>query len=189
MMRKIYIPIAATTVACLALGTLWLRDAKLYATAFPTSSTSTQAGASTTPPREAPEGWAEYRSGAYHFSLLVPTTLKVTEYPEQDGGMTVTFEDIEPKTVAGFQIFIAPFDGSQITDARFKEDDPSGMRTGLKNIAVDGAAGVSFYSTDSILGATAEVWFVRGGYLYEVTTLRELAPGLATILATWQFTN
>ena len=190
MKKKIYITIAVAAVLCLAVVALsLLREAKPHENASPTSTTSTQASASTTLPREAPEGWTEYRSDEYHFSLLYPTTLKETEHPEEGGGMTVTFEDIEPKTVSGFQIFIVPFSSTQITVERLKEGDPSGVRTGLKNITVDGATGASFYSTDSILGATAEVWFTRGGYLYEVTTFRELAPSLANILATWQFTN
>ena len=187
MKKNIYITIAVAAVLCLAVVALsLLREAKPHGNASPTS---TQASASTTLPRDAPEGWTEYRSDEYHFSLLYPTTLKETEHPEKGGGMTVTFEDIEPKTVSGFQIFILPFSSTQITDARFKEDVPSGVRIGLKNITVDGATGVSFYSTDRVLGATAEMWFTRGGYLYEATTFKELAPSLANILATWQFTN
>ena len=156
-----------------------------------TSATSTnpvQTGIGKVSGRPAPSGFVEYYNPQYHFSLLYPTTLKVSEHPEDGGAITVTFEDIEPKTVMGFQIFIVPFDGSQITDARFKEDNPSGVRQSLTNIQVDGAVGAAFYSTDNILGATREVWFLQGGYLYEVTTFKELDTWLDSIIQTWKFT-
>jgi len=38
-----------------------------------------------------------------------------------------------------------------------------------------------------VLGDTAEIWFVSGGYLYEVTTLKPLAGWLSQIMGTWQF--
>ena len=36
-------------------------------------------------------------------------------------------------------------------------------------------------------GDTREVWFIHGGYLYEVTTYKELDIWLAGIMRTWKF--
>ena len=73
-----------------------------------------------------------------------------------------------------------------IDDARFKQDEPSGVRNDLQDVSIDGAIGASFYSTTATLGDTAEIWFIHGGYLYEVTTLKPLASWLSTILSTWR---
>jgi hypothetical protein len=132
-----------------------------------------------------PEGLREYQSTMYHFSLLYPQELSVAETAEGGGASTVTFQNVQE--VKGFQIFIVPYAEAQISDARFKEDEPSGVREQLTNIVLDGATGAAFYSTDAALGETREVWFVRGGYLYEVTTLRPLDSWLSQIMQTWQF--
>ncbi len=137
--------------------------------------------------REVPAGYAEYYNPQYHLSLIYPAALKMTEHPEEGGAMTVTFEQDDNKTVEGFQIFIVPYAGGQITDERFKADVPSGVRTGLKNITIDDAVGASFYSTDAELGDTAELWLIHGGYLYEMTTFKELSGWLGSIAQTIQF--
>jgi len=137
--------------------------------------------------REVGTGEKEYYNQQYTFSLLYPDNLTVKEFPEVGGAMTITFEQDDGKTLSGFQIFIVPFAGSQITSERFKQDNPSGVRKNLKDITLDGATGASFYSTNATLGDTAEVWFTHSGYLYEVTTFKELDTWLADILATWRF--
>ena len=137
--------------------------------------------------REVGAGSKEYYSSEYNFSLLYPDALSVKEFSEAGGAMTITFEQDDGKTLSGFQIFIVPFSGAQITEERFKQDNPSGVRKNLKDIMLDGATGASFYSTNATLGDTAEVWFVRGGYLYEVTTFKELDTWLADILSAWRF--
>ena len=38
------------------------------------------------------------------------------------------------------------------------------------------------------MGDTREVWFIHGGFLYEVTTYKQLDSWLAPIMQTWQFT-
>jgi hypothetical protein len=157
------------------------------------SGTSSTSGvAAPTPPRQAPAGYKEYRHVNYHFSLLYQDNLQVVAYDEDGGALTVTFQNV--KTVEGFQIFVTPYDGTQISEERFKQDEPSGVRRGAQNVTIDGAQAVSFYSTNPTLGDTAEIWFIypesgRGvpTHLYEVTTLKSLAPWLSGIMQTWQF--
>lgn len=137
------------------------------------------------PPREVPPGYKEFRSDVYVFSLLYPQDFDVRVEDEGGGASTILFEN--KKTIDGFQIFIVPFGGSQITDDRFKKDIPSGVRKSIQNVKIDGATGASFYSTDASLGETAEVWFIHGGYLYEVNTFKDLDIWLSNILATLKF--
>jgi hypothetical protein len=130
-------------------------------------------------------GMREYQSTAYHFSLLYPNYLKVSTFDEGGGATTITFQNVEKSE--GFQIFIVPYEGTQVSEQRFKEDVPSGVRESLKTIVVDGAAGEAFYSTDANLGDTREVWVVHGGFLYELTTHKSLETWLGGIIQTWKF--
>ena len=155
-----------------------------------------QAPAAPTPPadetvsthalaRVVPQGMREYNDGRYKFSLLYPEALEVNAVDEGGGASTITFQN--PSAGQGFQIFIVPFFEAQITDERFKRDVPSGVRTNVEEVMVDGAKGSAFYSRDLVLGETREVWFIKGGYLYEVTTLKALEADLLEVLKTWQF--
>jgi hypothetical protein len=137
------------------------------------------------PPRVAPAGMHEYHNTTYRLSLFYPETLGVKEFDEGEGAATIIFQN--PEEGRGFQIFVVPFSGTQITAERFKKDIPSGVRKELKDITIDGATGASFYSTNAMLGDTAEVWFIHGNYLFEVTTLKSLDTWLAGIMQTWKF--
>ena len=85
------------------------------------------------------------------------------------------------------QVFVTPYGDAQITDARFKLDVPSGVKIDPTNIVVDGAKGMEFFSSAPTMDDTREVWFIKNGYLYEVTTFKELDSWLQPILQTWQF--
>lgn len=135
--------------------------------------------------RVVPEGMREYRNAAYHFSLLYPEELSVAEHQEGGGAITITFQNVE--RAEGFQTFIVPYGEPQVSEGRFRQDAPSGVRKNLTNIIVDGATGAAFYSTNLALGDTREVWFVHGGFLYEVTTLKSLDIWLDGIIQTWKF--
>lgn len=138
-----------------------------------------------TPTRATPPGMREYHTAKYHFSILYPEALSVAERSEGGGAATLTFQNIA--TVQGFQIFIVPYSEMQISEERFKRDEPSGVRLSPQNITLDGAPAVAFYSMNASLGETREVWFIRDGFLYEVTTLKPLEAELRDVLATWQF--
>ena len=147
------------------------------------SSSSQQANAA---PRTPPAGYSEYHSDVYHFSLFYPNDLTVKTYDEGGGAMTFIFQDT--KTLQGFQIFVTPYIGTTISDERFKQDEPSGVRQNMADVSIGGAQAVSFFSTNVELGDTAEVWFIHGGYLYEATSLKPLAQWFSNIMQTWQFT-
>jgi hypothetical protein len=76
---------------------------------------------------------------------------------------------------------------TQVSTQRFKQDDPSGVMQSPKNITIDGAVATSFFSTNATLGDTAEIWFLHGGYLFEVTAPKSEADWFSQIMTTWQF--
>ncbi|MDB5189262.1 MAG: hypothetical protein JWL82_219 [Parcubacteria group bacterium] len=136
-------------------------------------------------PREVPSGTREYRSVAYHVSLLYPEGLSVAERTENGGARTIVFQN--PDTQEGFQIFIVPYTDAKVSQARFRADLPTGVRENEHAAIVGGVPGASFDSTDLSLGETREIWFIHGGYLYEVTSLRTLDTWLNGIMETWLF--
>jgi len=127
----------------------------------------------------------EYRNDKYHFSVFYSDQKEEHEFDEGGGASTITFENFN--NGHGWQLFVVPYGEPQVTPARFKEDDPSGVRTDVQNVTVDGATGAAFYSYDARLGDTYEVWFIHGNYLYELTTLKPLAPQMQERLATWEW--
>lgn len=142
-------------------------------------------GIGTSSGREIPYDYQEYRSTPYHFSLLYPLELSVREYNEGGDAATITFQSTS--TAEGFQLFIIPYGASAISADRFRKDEPSGVRGSPQNISVGGVPAVSFYGYDTRLGDTAEVWFIRDGYLYEATAPKSEAAWLSTVLAAWKF--
>jgi hypothetical protein len=132
-----------------------------------------------------PEGFLAFKSQQYGFTLYYPPTLQVKEYAEAGGAHTASFE--EPGGAKGFQIFVTPYSGDQITQERFHGDVPSGVMKEPTDIYIDGARATMFFSTNALMGDTREVWFIRNGYLYEVTTYKELDSWLAEILKTWKW--
>src|SRR6202171_5147237 len=150
-------------------------------------STSTPAvhSASTSTTQNVTQGRRHYSNKAFHFSLLYPENLQVQEYKEQGGGFTVTFQDIEADQE--FQVYVTPYSGDQISEAQFKLDEPSGVRKNQTDVVVDGARGTMFFSSYPRMNETLEVWFINRGFLYEVTTYKELDSWLAQIMQTWKF--
>lgn len=185
----------ATTCLLVAAG-IWAFVALAPQSQKPQEVVFTSAGASLEPSSNAtttslglhrtpPAGQKEYYNAQYRFSLFYPDNLHMEGRSEGEGAMTVIFQN--PDTAQGFQIFIAPYGEAQVTEEQFKKDEPSGVRKDMRDISIDGTTGASFYSTNLALGGTAEIWFVHGGYLYEVTTLKPLGSWLESIMQSWNF--
>ena len=66
-------------------------------------------------------------------------------------------------------------------------DEPSGVMNDPQNITIDGAPATEFFSTNPAMGASREIWFLHGGFLYEITTPQPLDSWLLQIMETWQF--
>jgi hypothetical protein len=161
-------------------------DAYVPASGFASADASTTV-ALVAGPRAVPAGSQEYRNDQYYFSLLYPNMLTVKSYDEGGGASTVTFQDVA--SAQGLQIFIVPYTAPQVSVARFRQDEPSGVLQSPLAVTVGGVPATSFYSTDAALGDTAEVWLIYKGYLYEVTAPKSEAQWLSQILSTWEFTQ
>jgi hypothetical protein len=136
-------------------------------------------------PRQAPVGTKEYRNETYHISLFYPDNLSVKEFDEGKGAATITFQNVA--TAQGFQMFVVPYTSAQISRARFMQDEPSGVMQSPMNVKIGGVPATSFYGANTFLGETAEIWFLRAGYLYEVTAPKSEAAWFSQIMNTWQF--
>lgn len=134
---------------------------------------------------EPPPNTKQYQSSTYHLSLYYPDDLTVSENPGAGNTMVVLFKN--KAQGVGFEIFIAPYSQPQITQDRFLMDEPSAVMNDPANITIDGAPATKFLSTNAAMGTSREVWFLYGGYLYEITTPQVLDDWLFQILETWHF--
>lgn len=132
-----------------------------------------------------PDGWSEYRSERYGFSLFYPLEMTAGEFDEGGGASTLTFEDKDD--ARGFQIFAVPYSGTHVTEERFLRDVPSGVRKDPVDFYIGGTLATAFYSTHPLLGDMVEVWFIHEGYLFELTTLQPLENLLAEVIQTLRF--
>lgn len=132
-----------------------------------------------------PNNMRLYRSEAFHFSLAFPQELQVTQYAERDNAMTVTFEN--PDHSQEFEVYVTPYGKTQIDQARFKLDEPSGTYLNPQDVVIGGTTATMFFGRNGIMGDTREVWFIKGGFLYEVATYKALDTWLAQIMQGWTF--
>ena len=139
----------------------------------------------TQPTIQAPPNSKLYQSSAYHFSVYYPDHLSMDQQNISGNSSVILFKD--KARSEGFQIFVTPYGDSKITEARFKMDEPSGVMNSPQNITIDGTPATEFLSTNPAMGASREIWFLHGGFLYEVTTPQPLDPWLLSILQTWKF--
>jgi hypothetical protein len=149
------------------------------------SSTGATVIATESVPPVIPTGYKEYKNDQYHFSVDYPEGLAPQEFHDSGPGLIVSFQSGAGQE--GFQIYVAPVNGTQVTPERFKLDEPSGVMKDAVDTTVDGMVAKKFTSLDSSLGETWEIWFIKDGFLYEVTTYKQLDSWLDGIMQTWKF--
>ena len=132
-----------------------------------------------------PSGYLQYTNAALHFALSYPPTLHKSTYNEAGGAFTTSFQD--PSSGVGFEVYVTPYSDSQITETKFKMDEPSGVFNQPTNVVIDGIQATMFYGHNGIMGDTREVWFIKNGLLYEIATYKDLDQWLGTIMQTWRF--
>lgn len=183
-------------LAFLTVGILWYGD--LFAMPIPTPDVaqSTPLSASSSPSeltsmrppaphRTPPTRQKEYRNDFYLFSLFVPEGMIVEEFQETGTRLTVVFTDEEAGNE--FQVYVQPYGLSEITEKLFKADMPSGVMDDPQEIKIDGVTATAFTGFVAGFGDTHEVWFVKNGFLYEVTAPAALDAWLSEIMKSWMF--
>lgn len=136
--------------------------------------------------RQVPPGFFEYRTQAYHFSILFPQEMRVKEYGGKGDSLTVTFDEGQPLS---FQIFATPYNKQAVDGERFAKDNPSRMYAEPLDVVVAGERAVIFFSQAPGVGQTREVWFIRRGVLYEVNTKKENDEWLSKTMSSWMFVD
>ena len=135
---------------------------------------------------QAPPNSKLYQSSQFLFSVYYPDHLSVGQQSVGGGSSEVVLFKDQTRS-EGFQVFVTPYGDPKITQARFNMDEPSGVMNDPQNITIDGAPATEFLSSNPAMGTSREIWFLRGGYLYEVTAPQPLDPWLLSIMQTWKF--
>lgn len=131
-----------------------------------------------------PKGKKEYQSRKYRFSLFFPEELSMTQWSEPGEGQTTLFENKDKSK--SFQIFVFPYNDTQVSEERFKMDVPSGVMENPLDILVDGVLAKTF-SHKNDLGEMLEVWIIKNGFLYEIATFKSQESMLIEIMSSWKF--
>ena len=152
------------------------------------SQVSENAGEKVSQVSEAVNGYWTYTNFRYKFSFQCPEAFNVTDFDEED---TQTILVSKKDTKDGFQIFIAPFDEpGPITKERILEDLPDfKIESPEQRLLKNGETALIFFTEDSSVGKTREIWFVHNGYLYQITTIQAFDAQLVQIMNTWKFEN
>lgn len=128
-----------------------------------------------------------YTDSQYGFSFQYPKSFTATKFKEGEDGDTILVQQKDGKN--GFQIFISWFDEEgPMTKERILQDLPDMKITNAENrVLKNGIPAFLFFSEEASLGETREIWFIKDGYLYQITATKEIDSLVAQIVATWKF--
>ena len=129
----------------------------------------------------------------YGFSLNFPINMTASNFKEGDGEQIIFQGD----NGDWFQMYVSPWDEDEdISVARIKQDlpelvisNPQRVVLGPKQAEGIGPNALIFYSKDSGLGDTREIWFIYESNLYQATTYKRLDAMVGQILSTLDFEN
>ena len=123
------------------------------------------------------------------FSFGYPNGMTVTALDGENGDQIILIQGQESGDE--FQISIRPFDEpGPLTPERIKRDLPSLYIEEPQQALIGPEKDIPaliFLSQDPVIGKTREVWFVHGGYLYQLSGYADFDPTIARIMGTWRF--
>jgi len=128
-----------------------------------------------------------YIDSQYGFLFQYPKGFTVTKFSETEDSNTILIQKKE--TNQGFQIFISSFDEpGPLTKERILKDLPDlVIKNPEQRVLKNGAVALIFFSEESSIGETREIWFINNGFLYQVSTRKELDNLTAQMFKTWEF--
>jgi len=128
-----------------------------------------------------------YTDSQYKFSFEYPKDFTATKFQEGEYGETILVSREGSKD--SFQIFISSFDEPEpLTKERILQDLPNlVMENSEQRVLKNGAVALIFFSEESSIGKTREIWFIHNNYLYQISTYKELDGLVANIISTWKF--
>ena len=132
-------------------------------------------------------GFDAYVHPELPFSFGYPKGMTYSEFKDETGAEILLFQGGGD----AFQVSIRLFDEpGPLTVARIRHDIPD-LYIEEPQIALIGpgkeVSAFIFFSQDSAAGKTREVWYVHGGYLYQISAHDTFDPILARIMGTWKF--
>lgn len=127
-----------------------------------------------------------YTNDAYGFSLRYPTNFEINELSTETGDMVILVQ--KKGEQEEFQILISSFEEEgPLIQERIKQDIPGIMIEQPLGIMISGIPALLFWSDDSVLGRTREVWFIHRRMLYQISSRAAFDETLSRIMATWRF--
>jgi len=127
-----------------------------------------------------------FTSSDERFFFGLSEGMTVSEVPDP-GGLLVVVQDGNNE---GVQIFSTSFDEpeSVFTEERVRRDIPDLKMDSLRKVDVDGISALAFYSDNPAFNNDSyEVWFVKGGDLYQVSSARVQKEMVDTLISSWKF--
>lgn len=129
----------------------------------------------------------KYTHPSFRFSLTVPKETEITSRYEEGGAETILFEVPDTDPVQSFQLYIAPYSESQITEAQVQKDTGGRAQGPFREVIIGGGVrALVFYNENQGLGRLREAWFVTNGHIVEATAYDSLDVWLSHILATFE---
>jgi hypothetical protein len=123
------------------------------------------------------------------FSFLYPKEMTVANFLDENDNEVILIQNTEKGQ--GFQITLSPFDEktNTLSVERVKKDLPDLAIEKVEAVEIGSAGkGLAFISDNEAFGGQSrEVWFVHGGFLYQISTYSHLDPLIQSVLNTWKF--
>ena len=170
------------SLAILALRMYW-QDGQEWSQSVVSSNEETNSTEST----ETLSGWEGYAHPELPFAFAYPKDLTPSTFADGEAEI-VLLKGKEPEREV--QIVIRAFDESGLlTVERIQRDIPDMVIEESQNVLIGSAQipALLFWSESGSAGRTREVWFVQGGYLYQITGSAEMDETLAKMMETWRF--
>jgi hypothetical protein len=124
------------------------------------------------------------------FSFDKPAGYTVGVVTDADGSQTLIVQPLGGDVRKAFQIFISPIEEAvELTPSLIKAELADVSVLNAQKIVLDSRGkGMMFESNnDAFGGKSYEIWFSTDTHLYQVTSYREFASELRSIIGTWKF--
>ena len=122
------------------------------------------------------------------FSFEYPEGLTAGSFTDPDSGAeTITVQDAGKHV--GFQVYVSAWQGtgSVITSSDVTSQLPQIGAHDFATLQVGDVEALAFSASDPNFGDSRQVWFVRGGALYQASTYLTQAALLEKVVGTWQW--
>ncbi len=157
---------------------------------WPTLRKSSSDGEDLSPNTESTEAlsdWEGYAHPSLPFAFAYPKDLTPSTFTDGEAEI-VLLKGKEPEREV--QIVIRAFDEpGPLMVERIQRDIPEMVIDDPQNVLIGPAQipALLFWSEGGSADRTREVWFIQGGYLYQITGSAEMDETLAKMMETWTF--